>query len=82
MDAEQGDKVKIQTGVLTVVFTPEAGDSAPLGITPATSLANYTNLTRPSAAAVAIYSAIYNNDDNAVNWSDGVNWRDSAGNIT
>jgi len=79
MDAEQGDKVKIQAGTITVTFTSEPGDTVPA---PAPSLSSCTNATRPAANAVGIYTAVFNTDDGAPNWTDGVNWRDSAGNIT
>lgn len=42
----------------------------------------YTNATRPAANTVPASSSIWNTDDNAMNWSDGVNWRDALGNIT
>jgi len=81
LDMNQGDKVLIQTGAITLTFTAEPGDGAALGTGPAVSLPTYTNVTRPLASTVAIYSAIWNTDDNATNWSDGANWRDNAGNI-
>lgn len=44
--------------------------------------AKFTNLTRPNAADYPPGAWIWNLDDNAPNWSDGTNWRDSDGNIT
>ncbi len=43
----------------------------------------YDNGTRPAAAAYPAGTAVWNTDDNALNWSDGAgNWRDGQGNIT
>lgn len=44
------------------------------------TLASYTDATRPAAGTVG--RMIYNTDDNAPNFDDGVNWRDAAGVIT
>lgn len=42
----------------------------------------YTNALRPNADLFKVGQAIWNTDDNALNWSDGTNWRDAAGVIT
>ena len=42
----------------------------------------YADATRPSAASVAVGTAIFNTDDNFSNISDGTNWRDPTGAIT
>lgn len=39
----------------------------------------YTNITRPDASLYTVGFAIWNSDDNAYNYSDGVVWRDAAG---
>ncbi len=42
----------------------------------------FTNVTRPVATAFPVGASIWNSDDNARNYSDGTNWRDSVGNLT
>jgi hypothetical protein len=44
-------------------------------------LQTFDNTTRP-AASVAGVTMIFNSDDGAPNWSNGINWIDSSGNIT
>jgi len=80
LDAEQGLKQLIAAGTITLTFSSETGDTAP--VAPSATLKNYSNATRPAPNTVPIYSAIWNTDDNAVNWTDRVNWYDSAGTIT
>lgn len=46
------------------------------------SLGVFDNTTRPDPTTVAVGTQIYNTDDNAPNYSDGTNWRDSDGAIT
>ena len=41
----------------------------------------YTNTNRPSASDFPAGVSIWNTDDNTLNWSDGVNWRDAQGNL-
>jgi hypothetical protein len=80
LDREQNLKVYIQTGVIQLAFAMEAGDGADLGFNP--SSPTYSNTTRPAAATVPAFTMIFNTDDHTLNLSDGVNWRDGAGNIT
>lgn len=80
LDSELPLKQQVQAGEITLSFTMEAGDSANLGIGPGTP--SYDNTTRPLPSTVPPFTVIYNTADNAPNWSDGVNWRDSQGNIT
>lgn len=68
----------VAAGRITVSFISEAGDS-PGGVE---VMANYNNRTRPSADSVPPFTSIWNTDDAAPNWSDGVNWRDALGTIT
>lgn len=42
----------------------------------------YNNTNRPDASKYPAGTSIWNTSDNAMNWSDGVNWRDSSGVIT
>jgi hypothetical protein len=43
----------------------------------------YSNITRPNASTVPKGTEIFNSDDNAPNYSDGVaHWYDASGNIT
>jgi len=42
----------------------------------------YNDTTRLAATSFAAGTWIWNTDDNAPNWSDGTNWRDSDGNLT
>ena len=42
----------------------------------------FSNVTRPSPASRPAGTAIFNTDDNAPNYSDGLFWRDSTGVIT
>lgn len=44
--------------------------------------ASYSNATRPTASLVPAGVMIWNTDDTAPNYSDGVNWRDAIGNLT
>lgn len=80
LEADQVLKAYVVAGTITLGFTEETGDDAAVGLD--STMASYTNGTRPAASAVPIYSSIYNTSDNAPNYSDGTNWRDSAGSIT
>ena len=79
LDMEQPLKAMVQAGTIVLSFAEEAGDDAQVGTEPWPA---YTNATRPAATAWPIYSAIWNTDDNALNWTDGTNWRDASGVIT
>lgn len=46
-----------------------------------TRLRPYTTATRPTAAEAGQGVGIFNTTTNRPNWSDGANWRDSAGTI-
>lgn len=53
----------------------------------ASLLPSYTALTRPAANAVGAVAGtsvavVWNSTDKQVNYSDGVNWYDAAGNLT
>ena len=80
LEADQALKALVVAGTIALGFTEETGDDAVVGQDSA--LKSYTNATRPAATAVPTFSAIWNTDDNAANWSDGTNWRDNAGSIT
>lgn len=43
---------------------------------------SYSNTTRPDPSTVTVGVRIWNTDDRAPQWSDGIYWRDSDGNIT
>ncbi len=43
---------------------------------------SFDNAHRPSATNYPIGTAIWNTDDNALNWSDGTDWRNAAGSVT
>lgn len=79
LDQEQAVKDLVQAGTLVLSFAEETGDSAAVGTEPHPA---FTNLSRPAAADWPLYSAIWNTDDNALNWSDGTNWRAADGTIT
>jgi hypothetical protein len=80
LDANQQLKAYVVAGDITLAFTLETGDSAATG--PGSSPVSYSNATRPAASTVPTFSSIWNTDDNALNWSDSVNWRDALGNLT
>jgi hypothetical protein len=80
LDSNQSLKAYVAAGTITLAFVLEAGDSVAAGFGPV--MTSYTNATRPAVSAVPVFTAIWNTSDKAVNWSDGTNWRDNAGNIT
>jgi len=79
LDMEQPLKKLVQAGTIVLSFAEELGDDAAVGTEPHPA---FTDLSRPAPAAWPIFAAIWNTDDNALNWSDGTNWRDAAGVIT
>ena len=79
LDQEQAVKDLVQAGTLVLSFAEETGDSAAVGTEPHPA---FSNATRPAAADWPLYAAIWNTDDNALNWSDGTAWRDAAGIVT
>ena len=79
LDQEQAVKDLVQAGTLVLSFEEETADSAAVGTEPHPAFAD---ATRPAAADWPLYAAIWNTDDNALNWTDGTNWRDAAGVIT
>jgi hypothetical protein len=79
LDQEQPLKALVQAGTIVLSFAEEDGDSAAVGTEPWPA---FTNLSRPLPADWPLYAAIWNTDDNALNWTDGTNWRDAAGAIT
>jgi len=79
LDQELEFKKLVQAGTLVLSFAEEDGDSAAVGTE---SFPAFTDLTRPLPADWPLFGAIWNTDDNALNWTDGTNWRDAAGVIT
>jgi len=79
LDMEQPLKALVQAGDIVLSFAVEDGDDAALGTEP---WPPFTDITRPLAADWPLFGAIWNTDDNALNWTDGTNWRDAAGVIT
>lgn len=57
-------------------FTPGMFAASPI------PLQIFTNVNRPPASAVDKGTMIFNSDDGAPNWSNGVDWIDSSGNKT
>ncbi len=80
LDAEIQLKQLVADGDASLAFTEESFDSSPAGFEPAP--AEFSNATRPDAADVPTNTPIWNTDDNALNWSDGVGWRDASGTAT
>jgi hypothetical protein len=80
LDADYILKQYVVAGTIVLSFTLEPGDSAGLGSGSAPS--SYSDATRPAANTVPAFTAIWNTDDNHLNWSDGVNWRDATGVLT
>jgi hypothetical protein len=80
LEGDTALKVMVETGVVTLSFTKEAGDDAGLffGRVPTA----YSDAGRPAAASVPIFAHIWNTDDDAINWSDGTDWKDAAGMTT
>jgi len=73
-------KAYLAAGTITLAFTLETGDSEALGFGPVP--VSYSNTTRPDADTVPTFTAIWNTDDEAMNWSDGTDWRMADGSIT
>lgn len=79
LDMEQELRKLVQAGTIVLSFAEELGDDAAVGTE---SFPVFADATRPAPAAWPLYGAIWNTDDNALNWTDGTNWRDAAGVIT
>jgi hypothetical protein len=79
LDQETEFKKLVTAGTLTLTFATEDGDDAQLGTD---TYPQYSNTTRPAATAWPVFGAIWNTNDNALNWSDGTNWRMADGTIT
>jgi hypothetical protein len=79
IDADLQLKSLITDGLVEVTMESETSDAS---IVPTTPLAHYTNTSRPDATTVSAYTVIYNTSDQAINVSDGTNWRDADGNVT
>lgn len=76
-DQELGLKTLVEDGSLTIdSIVAESGDSSALSAVVGPS---YDDAGRPAATTVPLFSAIWNTDDGAPNYSDGTNWVDSAG---
>jgi len=76
LDQELEFKKMVQAGTLTIAFEMEDGDSAAIGTEAHPA---FSDTSRPSASDWPIFAAIWNTDDDALNWSDGANWKDAAG---
>ncbi len=78
-----GYRIFLQKGRIPIGTTIPAGllAEASRGTTPgiASRVSAYSNAARPDPSSVASGTVIFNSDDNAPNWSDGVTWRNSAG---
>jgi hypothetical protein len=79
LDMEQELKKLVAAGTIVLAFAVEDGDDAALGTEP---WPPYADATRPAPADWPLFGAIWNTDDDALNWTDGTNWRDAAGAIT
>lgn len=80
LDHDYTLKALLEAGTLQITdITIEVGDSFGLLASPSLS---FTNITRPLPADLPVLSTIWNSDDNAMNWTDGTNWRDAQGVIT
>ena len=79
LDQEQELKKLVQAGTIVLSFAEEDGDDAAVGTEPHPA---FDDAGRPAASAWPIFAAIWNTDDEALNWSDGTEWRDAAGVIT
>ena len=72
-----GLQAALLAGDITISYLLESIDTAQFrGGPPPVS---YSDITRPAANLFAPFTFIWNTSDNAVNWSDGLVWRDSAG---
>jgi hypothetical protein len=80
LEADQILKQYVQAGTITLSFALETGDLAALGF--GSVPISYSDITRPAANTIPTFTPIWNTDDDALNWSDGANWRDSNGAIT
>jgi hypothetical protein len=79
LDMELELKKLVQAGDIVLTFAEEDGDDAAVGTEPHPAFAD---ATRGLATAWPAFAAIWNTDDNALNWSDGAVWRDATGAIT
>lgn len=79
LDQEQELKKLVQAGDIVLSFAVEDGDNAQVGTEPWPA---FSDASRPLASAWPVFAAIWNTTDNALNWTDGTNWRDSTGAIT
>lgn len=79
LDQETELKKLVQAGTVVLSFTVEDGDNAALGTE---SFPVFTDTSRPAAGDWPLYGAIWNTDDDSLNWTDGTNWLDATGTIT
>lgn len=79
LDSESEFKKLVAAGTVTLTFAPELADNAALGTE---TYPQFSDITRPGVALWPLFGAIWNTDDNALNWNDGTNWRDAVGAIT
>lgn len=79
LDSESEFKKLVAAGTIVLSFVPETLDNAAVGTE---SHPSYSDITRPLPPDWPIFGAIWNTSDNALNWSDGTNWRDATGAIT
>jgi hypothetical protein len=80
LEGDQILKAYVAAGTITLSFSLETGDSTALGFGSVPQ--SYSNITRPGANLVPTFTAIWNTDDEALNWSDGSVWRMSDGTVT
>ena len=80
LDGDQTLKEYVAAGTISLAFTAETGDDVALGFSEVPE--NYTDVLRPLATAVPAFTFIWNTDDEALNWSDGTDWRDANGALT
>jgi len=81
IDREIQLKQLVVDGHVTMGFVLDPTDSISPGFPPAAQ--SYTNATRPSAVGMPLGMMIWNAEDNAPNFADGLgNWVDPDGQIT
>ena len=79
LDAETQLLQLVLDSKVSLGFTSEATDSVGTGFESVP--VSFSNANRPSPTTIPAFTSIWNTDENALNWSDGTNWRDSTGAI-
>lgn len=80
LEGDQTLKEYVVAGIITLAFATETGDNAALGFDRVP--VSYSNATRPAATTVPAFTPIWNTSSNALEWSDGIQWRTADGVIT